>query len=114
MLYRHRDFYRKMINSGRWRATRAMVLQRDRGLCVDCAACRRYTIATEVHHVRPVEWERTRGAMSQLMFDPANLVSLCHDCHRLRHAELASSDREKQKERAEIRLLQRYEELTKK
>jgi 5-methylcytosine-specific restriction endonuclease McrA len=47
-----------------WSATRARILARDRGRCVQCAAP-----ATEVHHA--VEGRE----------DDASLVSLCSSCH---------------------------------
>ncbi len=111
MMFRHRAYYTKLINSRRWRETRRMVMLRDRGLCVDCAAEGRATVAVEVHHVRPVEWEHTSSAMERLMFDPSNLVCLCHACHRRRHRELMSGDRARQRERERERTERRFEDL---
>lgn len=51
-----------------WRQTRAMVLYRD---AYRCQLCRR--AAAEVDHIVPV----IDGGTD----DPANLRSLCHDCH---------------------------------
>lgn len=90
---------------------RRVIMERDRGLCVDCAAAGRAVIATEVHHVRPVEWEHSPSAMERLMFDPANLVCLCHACHRRRHAELRSRDRRQQNAREQRRLALRFDDL---
>jgi 5-methylcytosine-specific restriction endonuclease McrA len=51
------------------------VLERDDYRCLS-AGCPR--TATEVHHRVPV-------AQGGAMFDAANLVSLCRDCHRAAH-----------------------------
>ena len=51
-----------------WRQTRAMVLYRD---AYRCQLCNR--AAVEVDHIVPV----LDGGTD----DPANLRSLCHDCH---------------------------------
>ena len=37
--------------------------------------------------------------MRRLMFNPGNLVALCHECHVLRHKELESHSRETARER---------------
>ena len=52
---------------------RALILRRDCGLCQDCLAKGRITIATEVDHIKAL----TNGGTNEY----SNLVSLCHDCH---------------------------------
>lgn len=49
------------------------------------------TPATEVHHVRPVEEAFTLAEREQRMYDPHNLLALCHNCHVQAHSE--SKDR---------------------
>lgn len=72
-------FERKTIYStSRWRKLRARVLRRDGGLCRRCHQSGIERVADEVHHLRPV---RAGGAI----WDTANLVSLCRQCHRERH-----------------------------
>lgn len=110
-MYNHRQQYVEMINSRRWQQTRALVLQRDGGICADCAAEGRATVAREVHHIRPVEWEHTRAAMERAMFDPSNLVALCHACHRRRHAELGSARTADRKAREQAHLERRIAAL---
>ncbi len=51
-----------------WPKVRAAVLARDGGRCTRCGAP-----AAEVHHLTP----RAEGGTD----DPANLTSLCGDCH---------------------------------
>lgn len=51
-----------------WRQTRAMVLYRDASRCQRCGMA-----AAEVDHIAPLIDGGTDG--------PANLRSLCHDCH---------------------------------
>lgn len=84
-----RERYRKLLNSARWHEVRAAVIARDCGLCRDCAERGLIRVATEVHHIVPVE---TAGAsavrMEELALDSTNLISLCHACHRERHREL--------------------------
>ena len=64
--------------TGRWRRLRREIMDRDDGLCQDCLPV--WTMAKEVHHVRPIE----NGGDP---WDPANLVSLCRQCHRTRHSK---------------------------
>lgn len=108
----HTQHYHKMINSGRWRKLRAACIARDRGLCQDCLAVGRVVRATEVHHIEPVEWAGTEGGRERRMFDAANLVCLCRDCHHARHRELQSGNAEARKLRQIERALARAAELT--
>ena len=55
-----------------WRAIRDTILA-DYPYCVECAAQGRETLATEVHHVRPIRQGGTH--------DLDNLIPLCHSCH---------------------------------
>lgn len=96
--------YRKLIQSTRWRRLRADALHRACGLCEDCKARGVVRAATEVHHIEPVERGVSAAAMERLMFDPRNLVALCHGCHANRHAELMSHNRERSRALARARL----------
>lgn len=87
-----RKQYRRWLNSVRWHNLRDRVLAASDGLCRDCLAEGRATAATEVHHVKPVLAARSEALRLRLMYDPANLVALCPDCHRRRHLELRSHD----------------------
>lgn len=72
--------YIKLINSARWKKLRNEKLK-DSPVCEECAKNGVSTLATEVHHIRPVESVAGVAAMERLMFDWNNLQSLCHACH---------------------------------
>ncbi|WP_073346078.1 HNH endonuclease [Bacteroides congonensis] len=71
--------YIKLINCHRWRKLRNEQLKRN-PLCNVCG-----DIATEVHHLRPIESEKEFDRMETLAYDPNNLQSLCHKCHSATH-----------------------------
>lgn len=71
---RNKD-YIKLINSSRWRKLRNEQLMKN-PLCQVCG-----DIATEVHHLKPIESEKEFERMETLAYDPVNLQSLCHKCH---------------------------------
>ena len=58
-----------------WRRIRVMALQRDHYLCTACLKKHRFTKATEVHHIKPLE------DFPELALDLDNLTSLCWQCH---------------------------------
>lgn len=72
--------YIKLINSMRWKKLRNEKLK-DNPVCEECAKNGISMLASEVHHVRPVESVAGAVAMERLMFDRMNLQSLCHACH---------------------------------
>lgn len=111
MRQRNSIHYRKMINSARWRDTRKQAMRRAEYLCEDCQLHGRVTLATEVHHVRPVEWAHTDRQREALMFDLRNLVALCHECHRTRHRTLGSHNTAARAERARIETDAMYNNL---
>ena len=55
-----------------WRRKRAAVLKGE-PLCRQCSKNGRVTVATEVDHITP----RAEGGTD----DPANLQSICYECH---------------------------------
>ena len=59
-----------------WKRTRRRVLTRDRHQCQECK--RQGLGRLEVHHAKPLQDGGTD--------DMDNLVTLCYDCHRARHA----------------------------
>lgn len=85
--------YMQLIHTGRWLRLRKNVLS-SHPLCQRCETEGRTTSATEVHHKRPVEEAITYADKRQRMYDPANLVALCHDCHVKVHTELGRSGKE--------------------
>ena len=78
--------YAELINSKRWQKLRAWQLSR-RPLCEDCMA------------EGIVEAALSRADKERLMFDPGNLVSLCHRCHVARHKHMGSHGKKGNKER---------------
>jgi len=56
-----------------YRELRREVLRRDNWRCQDCGALRHL----EVHHIDP------RSKLGN--DDESNLITLCSDCHRIRH-----------------------------
>src|SRR5687768_17366402 len=65
---------RKAARGGQWRKFRNAALRRDMYTCQDCQVteCR-----LDVHHCQPL----SKGGTNHLY----NLLSLCVECHRLRH-----------------------------
>ena len=58
-----------------WRKVRSIALQRDHYLCQHCLQQKRFTPATDVHHIKPLE------DFPELGLDLDNLTSLCWRCH---------------------------------
>jgi len=65
-----------MIRTNMWRKLRTAIVERDRGACQDCGRGLGHLPKwyTEVHHIVP----RLRGGGDH----PANLKTLCVECHR--------------------------------
>ena len=79
--------YRAWLASKRWQKLRAWKLGRH----PSCEACEEKGLvvsATEVHQVTPVLNVEGREAREALMFDPGNVVALCHKCHVEAHIKL--------------------------
>ena len=95
--------YRKMIQSRRWRRLRVAAL-RQHPYCEDCRQKGLTVGATEVHHVTPVETGATKAEKESLMYNPANLRSLCHTCHVEIHRRMRVHTKETVKQRQSQRL----------
>lgn len=104
----HDKAYQRLIQSARWTRLRKAALL-DGPLCADCLREGVCTAASEVHHIVPVETAPDAATMRRLMFSPANLVPLCHECHVRRHKELRSHSRQTAEERERARV-QAFEE----
>ncbi len=95
------SWYMKNIGSARWRILRRAVLEQH-PTCQRCEAEGRLSAACEVHHINPVERAITPGEQEARMFNPDNLVALCHACHVQTHKELGFGGSKKEvKERNE-------------
>lgn len=84
--------YIKLIHTSRW-----VKLRRDKltanPCCQSCEEKGIVRAATEVHHIRPVEYGLNKADKERLMFDYYNLQSLCHECHVNAHIELGKGGR---------------------
>lgn len=90
--------YRRLIHTSRWLRLRASVIA-EHPLCERCAKEGFVTAASEVHHIRPVEYGLNLREKERLMFDRRNLRALCHACHVKEHIEMGRSGREAAKRR---------------
>ena len=92
------DNYIKLIHRNEWVKLRRQVLTAH-PLCQRCEANGRLTAACEVHHIRPVEEAISEGEQRRLMYDPMNLMALCHRCHVEVHTEMGRSGKVANKQR---------------
>lgn len=102
--------YKKMIQSKRWKVLRKKKINAN-PICEDCMERNIVEPATEVHHVIPAETALSVDEMEGLMFDYANLRSLCQECHANAHVLLGSKKRENVREncrRVTERFAKRY------
>lgn len=90
--------YNRLIHKNRWVRLRRRVLT-DCPLCVRCRSEGFVTAATEVHHRIPVESAVTAAEKERLMYDPSNLVPLCHACHVKTHTEMGRGGKKATAER---------------
>ena len=75
-----------VYNDPRWRPIREAVLQRDNGLCQECAKQGRITPCNQVHHIiSPFQVGISQAEFDYLAWDMANLEAICRDCHAAIH-----------------------------
>ena len=91
-----------IYNSREWKELRIQKL-RVNPLCERCEQHGIVRSAHSVHHVVPIETAATMEEMRRLAFNPANLMSLCDECHHKIHEEMRSFDPANVKARAEAR-----------
>lgn len=100
--------YNRLIMCQKWRKLRRDVLSAH-PLCIECERQGRVTLATEVHHITPIESVQGYEAKKMLAYSPANLVPLCHACHVEAHTTIG---RGKQANRQRVeRQLKEYSKL---
>jgi 5-methylcytosine-specific restriction endonuclease McrA len=87
--------YYKLLRSNEWLTLRARKL-REQPLCEECLKKDKYRMATEVHHVIPIQRESTWNGMRQLAYDYDNLESICRECHVALHEKMGSFKRDKE------------------
>lgn len=76
--------YHKLLGHSRWRELRQRYLA-SHPLCEECERAGKTTLATCVHHIRPVESQGSPALMMQAAYDWHNLEALCEACHEQRH-----------------------------
>ena len=77
-------FSKKFYDSKLWKDAREYVLKRDRYQCQDC----KVMAAEEVHHIKELTPDNINDPMVSI--NPSNLISLCYNCHKLRHRKSKS------------------------
>lgn len=85
--------YKRLIQSKRWQVLRKKKITAS-PICEDCNGKGIIELATEVHHIVPVESASSVSSMEYLMFHEDNLRSLCHECHKNAHVRLGSKKKE--------------------
>nr|DAN74207.1 MAG TPA: HNH endonuclease [Caudoviricetes sp.] len=90
--------YQELIRKVEWVKLRRQKLSMQ-PLCERCQKEGKVTAATEVHHIVPVECGLSREEKRRLMYNPSNLMSLCHACHVKTHTEMGRSGKEQSKQR---------------
>lgn len=78
-----KDFARGFYRTKAWQNVREYVMSRDARLCQDCLKHGRITTAEEVHHIIPLDKVNIKDP--EIALNPDNLVSLCRECHKIRH-----------------------------
>ena len=91
-----------IYNSKEWKVTRWQKLHNN-PLCEMHLAKDKYVSAHCVHHKVPIETAKTMEEMRRLAFDPANLMSLCDECHAAIHKAMGKGTTQLRRERAESR-----------
>ena len=75
------EWAKAFYSSTLWVKTRGYILKRDRYVCQRCGRP-----ATVVHH--KVHLTKDNIKNKNISLGPANLESLCDDCHRIEHEEV--------------------------
>lgn len=100
----------EIYNSRKWKELRVAKL-REQPLCEMCLADGiaagvpggLIRSAHCVHHIIPIETAKTKREMLRLAFNPANLMSLCDECHARIHKETGKGTTQLRRERADAR-----------
>lgn len=95
--------YRRLIHTYRWLKLRRAILSAH-PLCPMCMEEGRLTPAVEVHHIVPCETALNEREMEALMYDPHNLMALCHRHHVEAHVEMGKGGKEAARQRNEDKL----------
>lgn len=85
--------WRKLYNSSKWTKTRNWYIS-THPFCEDCLHQGKASAAVEVHHIRPFRSGLTPEKQIDLLLDENNLISLCKECHLLRHDKVLKNLKE--------------------
>lgn len=92
--------YRRIITGKRWQELRGVYMLKNAitngGFCEQCVknyfvGGPRPRMATEVHHIVPIESGHTRAEMEALAYNVDNLMALCSECHHELHRQMWKS-----------------------
>lgn len=78
-----KEYAKKFYKSKSWADVRALVWQRDKGLCQRCLSKGIIKEANTIHHIVPITLENISDP--EITLNPDNLTTLCHDCHAAVH-----------------------------
>ena len=73
-----KDYAKGFYRTKQWQSVRDFVMSRDARLCQDCLKEGRITMA-----VIPITKDNIKDP--EITLNPDNLISLCRECHKLRH-----------------------------
>jgi len=73
-----------VYNTRKWKKLRKYHIQNN-PLCAECLKHGMLKSADQVHHITPFIEGKNLEQIIFLAFDPKNLQSLCHDCHKKKH-----------------------------
>jgi 5-methylcytosine-specific restriction endonuclease McrA len=117
---RYRPEHQRMLNDKRWTQTKAVVWQRAKGLCEECAKTITATgrpllvAGVDCHHVIPFESAKTQQEAEALCYNPDNVRLLCVRCHINAHTQAKSHTKEAHQAREAERLARWASRHTKK
>lgn len=94
------------MNSARWRHLRNEVIS-EQPVCQECQKRGIVKASTCVHHLVPIESQKSERAAIETAFRRSNLVALCFDCHKNIHAAERSHSKAAHKQR-QSEALQRW------
>ena len=97
--------YDKLMHSKRWLLLRRQKLT-EHPTCELCEKEGRVTLASEVHHIQPIEDAFFSWQQEGLAYNYANLMAVCSSCHKKLHKEMGRSGKEYTKKKNEAHLAQ--------